>query len=244
VTGGGNSTAGVGPDGSYDGTMGQDKSSMNSNRMNHYRWGGQAGANTALPPQPKGEWTHTQMRGPDGRFTFHAGTASAPPGTEINEIVCSDPGGCSPSGTPPSPAKQIDFNGIGTFKNFTDEPDSDRPIASAYVVTGESYHWFEVHIEDLGEPGGGPTGVDKKNISCSEEGPRTDAFADPPIYEPADCGCSDYYRIRIYQGFVPDFDPVTGEVLNANMVEVIYEVSGYIDHGNFQIHFPTGYDLK
>ncbi len=58
------------------------------------QFGGQAGANTALPPQPAGEWTHHQQRGPSGRFTFHGGTASAPAGTEVDEIRCSDPGGC------------------------------------------------------------------------------------------------------------------------------------------------------
>jgi hypothetical protein len=82
------------------------------------QFGGQAGANTAQPPQPKGEWTHHQQRGPSGRFTFHGGTASAPAGTEIDEIRCSDPGGCKPSGNPPSPAKQLDFDGIGTFKSI------------------------------------------------------------------------------------------------------------------------------
>ena len=85
---------------------------------NSYTAGGQAGANTGQQPQPKGEWTHTQKNGPAGSFTFHAGTASSPLGSEIDVIRCSDPGGCKPSGDPPSPARQLDFDGIGTFKNI------------------------------------------------------------------------------------------------------------------------------
>jgi hypothetical protein len=74
----------------------------------------QAGANTGAQPQRKGEWTHSQHSRPVGSFSFHAGTASAHQGTENAEIRCSDPGGCGPSGNPPSPVKQIDFDGIGT----------------------------------------------------------------------------------------------------------------------------------
>lgn len=88
---------------------------------NAYTAGGQAGANTALPPQPKGEWTHHQQSGPAGAFTFHGGTASAPEGTEIDEIRCSDPGGCAPSGNPPSPAKQLDFVGSGPSRTSGSE---------------------------------------------------------------------------------------------------------------------------
>ena len=82
------------------------------------QFGGQAGANTALPPQPAGEWTHHQQTGPSGDFTFHCGTHSAPEGSEVIAIRCSDPDGCSPSGNPPSPAKQLDFDCIGTFENI------------------------------------------------------------------------------------------------------------------------------
>ena len=139
--------------------------SFNGNR---YHGSGQAGANTALQPQPKGEWTHHQQNGPDGRFIFHAGTASAPQGTEIDLIVCSDPGGCKPSGNPPSPAKQIDFQGIGTFKNI-------NSASLANVIAKETYHWFEVHIEDLCEPGGPNKGA---MGNCPDGGSGTDAFAD------------------------------------------------------------------
>lgn len=229
VTGGGNDTAGVFFDGSYDGTFAEGRSRNSNGPLNRYTFGGQAGAFTAQQPQPYGEWTHHQQSGPSGRFVFHAGTASAPPGTEIDEIVCSDPGGCRPSGDPPSPAKQIDFSGIGTFKNI----ESEDPNLM-YVIAGETYHWFEVHIEDLGEPGRGNSGYNDNG--CPEEGSGTDAFADPPDFvSPAMCDCPDFYRIRIFEAFDPTFE-------DPDMINVIYEVYGYINGGNLQIHYPTGYD--
>jgi len=112
-------------------------------------------------------------------------------------------------------------------------------------VPGETYHWFEVHIEDLGEPGGeSNSNGNAKNSPCPNGGSGTDAFADPPVFQLANCGCADFYRIRIYEGVTPVFDPLTGEITNLNKTNVIYEVSGYIDGGNLQIHPPTGFDLK
>jgi hypothetical protein len=240
VTGGGNATAGINPSGGWDGTLaeGKDNSHKTNGIVDRYTFGGQAGANTAEPPQPKGEWTHHQQSGPDGSFVFHAGTASAPPGTEIDRIVCSDVGYCVPAR--PAPDKQIDFAGVGTFKNI-----KDPSPALANVVLGVTYHWFEVHIEDLGEPGKGKKGDLRPGSSaCPLAGSGTDAFAATPVFSNANCGCPDYYRIRIYQGVIPVFDTSTGEITNMDKTHVIYEVSGYLDGGNFQIHPPTGFDLK
>lgn len=237
VTGGGNDTAGLGIDGVYDGTVAYDKLRLGAGVYNRYTFGGQAGANTALPPQPKGEWTHHQQDGFDGDFVFHGGTASAPPGTEIASIICSDADGpCSSAGL--SPLKQIDFDGIGTFRNIR------NPSAALQgVVPGETYHKFQVHIEDLGEPG---TARSNKNSggNCPAAGSGTDAFADAFAW--ADCNCADYYRIRIFEGVTPVFDPATGELANLAEImgemELIYQVYGYIDGGNLQIHPLTGFD--
>jgi len=237
VTGGGNDTSGIALGGGWDGTMADGKNGNGNGNINRYTFGGQAGANTGAQPQPKGEWTHHQQRGPDGSFIFHAGTASAPIGTEIDQIICSDDGWCNPARQAPS--KQIDFAGVGTFKNIKNPSD---PLKN--VIPGETYHWFEVHIEDLGEPGNEPKGADKKNMICPGNGSGTDAFADPPIFISADCACADVYRIRIYEGVIPEFNSSTGEVMNVNMTNVIYEVAGYINGGNLQIHPPTGFDLK
>jgi hypothetical protein len=207
--------------------------------VDRYTFGGQAGANTALPPQPKGEWTHHQQKGPSGSFSFHAGTASAAAGTEISKIECMDPGFCNPAR--PAPAKQIDFEGIGNFHNLGNG--KNQPvfrIPNATVATGKgnkgytgTYHWFEVNIDDLGEPGV----ANKDHIPvCPSIG--FGIKGDPTL--PADCGCPDFYRITIYNGVYANPD---GSI-TPNKTDVIYEVYGYIDGGNLQIHPLTGFDSK
>ena len=224
---------------------------------NHYRAGGQAGANTALQPQPKGEWTHRQQKGPAGKFTFHGGTASAPEGSEIDVIRCSDPGGCRPSGDKPSPAKQLDFDGIGTFKNIGKKngggiPDFMDKNAGNTVMVGHgnknfdgTFHWFEVNIDDLGEPGNTNP---KKNPGDGTEACPANGFGEKGDQELANCSCSDFYRITIYDGVKasdvkknPDGSIDKSEM---NTTDVIYEVQGYIDGGNLQLHHLTGFDLK
>ena len=224
-------------------------------RENRYSAGGQAGANTALQPQPKGEWTHRQRRGPAGRFTFHGGTASSPVGSEIDVIRCSDPGGCTPSGDPPSPVKQLDFDGIGTFKNIGRKngsriPDFVKDGKNAVVGNGNknydgTLHWFEVNIDDLGEPGN--TNPNKNPGDGSEACPPN-GFGEKGDAALGDCSCSDFYRITIYDGV--DATKVKrnadGSIdrENMNTTDVIYEVSGYIDGGNLQLHHLTGFDRK
>lgn len=226
VTGGGNDTSGLAPDGvSWDGTLaykkkptGHSMTVLGDGADNTYTFGGQAGANTGQQPQPKGEWTHHQKSGYYGSFTFHAGTASAPEGTEIDYIECSDPGFCNPAR--PAPAKQIDFGGIGSFKNLRSK------VLKDLGVTTDTLHWFDVHIEDLGEPG----------KSGQHDEP------DPKVCPPggsggglANCDCPDFYHIKIY--------PASTDLNNPVMTgPPIYEVWGYIDGGNFQIHPPTGFD--
>lgn len=206
VTGGG-----VDQNGNWDGSLAEGK----DDSRDRYQFGGQAGAPTALQPQPSGEWTHHQQRGPSGSFTFHAGTASAPYGTMISYIACVDPGYCNPAR--PAPAKQIDFQGVGTFKNMKGCP----PLIAENVVVGESRHFFIVNIDDAGEPG--KSG--KMDVSfCPDQG-----FGYYGGAELVDCDCPDFYRITIFADESPD--------------TIIYQVYGYIKGGNLQIHPPTGYDL-
>ncbi len=183
-------------------------SHQGSDGANRYEFGGQAGAPNADQPQPHGEWTHHQQRGPDGSFVFHAGTSSAPAETEIDLIVCSDPGWCEQAR--PAPAKQIDFEGVGQFKNIR-----DPSAALGGVVVGETFHWFHVHIEDLGEPGRSGK-QNPPTATCSPDGSAGDL---------ADCDCPDFYHIRIHA----TSDPASA---------VIYDVFGYVTGGNLQIH-PT-----
>ncbi len=196
VTGGG-----VDSTGEWDGSMGRGRDDVD-----RYTFGGQAGARTANQPQPWGEWTHHQQRGPNGRFVFHAGTASAPPETEIDLIECSDPGFCNPAR--PAPNKQIDFEGVGAFKNIR-----KAPAILGGVVAGVTLHWFEVHIEDLGEPGRAGT-QDPPAAQCPPDGSAGAV---------GDCECPDFYSITIHE----DADPAS---------PVIYHVHGYITGGNLQIH--------
>lgn len=183
--------------------------------LNRYTWGGQAGAPTAAQPQPYGEWTHRQHSGPAGKWTFRAGTASSPAETEIDLITCCDPGYCHPAR--PAPAHQIDFQGVGAFKNV-----GTYPVPPGVVVKGpnRTFHWFTVHIEDAGEPGS--QSVPPGDI-CPEAG-----FNCAPL----NCDCPDFYRITIYQG-VKKNQPL-------NTTDKLYEVYGYINGGNFQIHPPIG----
>jgi len=179
-----------------------------------YTFGGQAGANTALPVQPAGEWEHNNHSGPSGSFAFHGGTHSAPDGTEIDRIECSDPGFCDPAR--PAPAHQIDFWGVGMFHNAKNL----SAILAANVVVGETLHWFEVNIDDGGEPGRGKGHLN----SCPSDG-----FGLNGSVALVDCDCPDFYRITIHA----TTDPASA---------VIYRVWGYPIGGNLQIHPLTGFD--
>jgi hypothetical protein len=247
-TGGGVDTDGNWDHGFENGEMFRNGSSNVPEGIDRAQFGGQAGANTALPPQPKGEWTHHQQRGPSGRFTFHGGTASAPAGSEIDDIRCSDPGGCKPSGNPPSPAKQLDFDGIGTFKSIgkgKNEPIFEIPANATAEGKGNkafdgTFHWFEVNIDDLGEPGGLNSGAPDSS-DCPNPG-----FGEKGAEDLANCDCPDFYRIAIYDGV--DADVVVKlpdgsiDITSMNTTNVIYEFYGYIDGGNLQLHHLTGYD--
>jgi hypothetical protein len=162
-----------------------------------YTFGGQAGANTALQPQPAGEWEHNQHDGPNGSFSFHGGTHSAPDGTEIDRIVCMDDGFCKPARH--APAHQLDFWGVGLFHAAKDLPAS----MAQYVIVGESLHAFEVNVDDAGEPG------KETNADCPANG-----FGLHGDEEFVNCDCGDYYRITIH-------------ATNDESSPVIYMVQGY-----------------
>jgi len=179
--------------------------------MDFYTLGGQIGAPSASDPQPFGNWGHTQHRGPDGRFRFHGGTNAHGDDTFIASVVCSDPGYCDPARF--APAKQLDATGVGLFSNAR----GLSPIMAAHVVVQDSRHWFSVHFEDLGEPGGGSNSTES-GADCPPEGSAGGL---------ADCGCPDFYGIKIHATADPGSD-------------VIYEAYGYIRRGNVQIHPPVG----
>ncbi len=180
--------------------------------LDRYQFGGQAGAPTASQPQPFGEWTHHQQKGPSGKFTFHGGTASAPEGTEIDVVTCSDPGFCNPAR--PAPFKQIDFEGVGTFKNVQSGPLKGLVVPDNNKVK-RTFHYFRVHVEDIGEAG--PGGAQPKSPDCTH-------IIGTEIVVPDDCeNCPDVYQIEIHESTDPSS-------------LVIYSVGGFIDNGNLQIH--------
>ena len=183
------------------------------NQGQEYTFGGQGGANTALQPQPKGEWEHNNHTGSAGSFAFHGGTSSAPDGTEIDRIECSDPGFCDPARH--APAHQLDMWGVGQFHSAKDL----TGLLAQYVVEGESLHWFEVNVDDAGEPG------KESEADCPEDG-----FGLHGSEEFVNCDCGDFYRITIRATTDPSST-------------IIYQVWGYFG-GNFQIHPLTGFDQK
>ena len=179
--------------------------------LDRYQFGGQTGAPTAS----YGEWTHHQQKGPMGMFTFHAGTASAPEGTEIDIVTCSDPGFCDPARE--APAKQIDFEGVGTFKNVRSGPlKVNEFVVPDNNKVKRTLHYFRVHVEDIGEPGSG--GKQIKDSDCVHEIGTTIDEGDCVI-------CPDVYQIEIHE-------------TELQSSPVIYSVGGFIDNGNLQIHPP------
>ena len=100
---------------------------------------------------------------------------------------------------------------------FHSAKDLPADLASQIVVS-ESLHWFEVNVDDAGEPG------KETEADCPADG-----FGLHGSEEFVNCDCGDFYRITIRA----TTDPSS---------EVIYTVEGYVT-GNFQIHPLTGYDL-
>jgi len=175
VTGGGvDCFDGILRDGECSGASGKVKK---LNDFDVYTFGGQAGA----PDSLHGEWTHVQHDGPDGKWTFHAGTASAPPDTYTHVIACSDEPACDPAAANGT-FKQIDFAGVGSFRNILDVGGG---LGDA--VEKETLHPYSVHIEDLGEPG-----------RSGKQGPDTGCQIGGYAGELADCECPDFYHITIW----------------------------------------------
>ena len=105
-----------------------------------------------------------------------------------------------------------------------------------------TYHWFEVNVDDLGERGGLNSGAPN-----SDDCPGT-GFGENGTVELANCDCPDFYRITIYDGVDADqVDWLADGSIDPTLLlgqDIIYEFYGYIDGGNLQIHYPTGFDLN
>ena len=138
-------------------------------------------------------------------------------------ITCADPGFCNPAR--PAPFQQIYFEGIGSFKNVHDVGDDGTgdPVAA----DGE-LRWFEVHIEDIGEPGRNGTHRSPHN-SCPLDGFDALSAGGEEIDEDGqDCRrCPDFYRFLLHETDSPGSP-------------VVYEAVGYITGGNLQMHPAVG----
>ena len=147
-------------------------------------WGGQAGAQPAVD----GNWTHHHVVSPSKSFVFHSNS--------LFHIGCSDPGCCVPA-CANAEEHQIDFAGIGRFTN-----------QKGYSFSKESL-CFEVHLEDIGEPG--PGGRWPSSTAPCTHCPGTSV-------EPGDCvNCTDYYELLIFDSAAYDAEGrCTGNVIYYN----------------------------
>jgi hypothetical protein len=211
--------------------------------------GGQINAPSGNTPV-SGHWVHSQHGGANGGFSFHAGTSSAPAGTEISSVECADPGWCVQARC--APFKQLFWTGVGNFAN----QHYSGVFPGCPVTKGNkgTLHRVEVMIGDFGE-NDNPTrkegylpDQDPENCNWSEN-LAADGYAFPtdmpwtaadavPLSSTPDpkfgyrdgqiCDkCPDYYQIRIFCDESASSD-------------VIYEFAGYLQHGNYQIHPETG----
>lgn len=210
-----------------------------------YTIGGQVGAPQANDPS-YGEWNHTQHDHPIyGSFSFHAGTASASPGTEISSITCTDPGWCVQARC--APFKQIFWDGVGEFQNIKSNAGWLGGVSCSVVPPSQNKknpgtkHYFRAHVGDFGEPGGNFIGFDGPQPSeefCTWMSGGLDPFFTVLIDQVPDpkfaskggqaCeNCPDWYEIEIHC----TADPAS---------PVIYRVRDFIDRGNLQIHPEVG----
>jgi len=214
--------------------------------------GGQINAPSGNQP-PSGHWEHTQHGGAEGNFSFHAGTSSAPDGTQISTVECNDPGWCVQARC--APFKQLFWTGIGNFANQHFEavfPGCD--VVPAKPNKGGTLHFVRVMIGDFGEndrPTREASLVDENPETCDwfdklkaagYEGPpgpfdaSSAVFLDSALDDQfGDKGgqlcdkCPDYYQIEIYC----DESPEPGDI-------PIYTFEGFLQHGNYQLHPATG----
>lgn len=147
----------------------------------------------------------------------YSGTASAPTGTRILSVQCSEPGYCQPAR--PSPFKRIVWEGVGsTFKNITSETLQAACNISTDGSGTHTLHYYRALVEDIGEPGAGGSQLKKK--SCSH-------VIGSSITANECTSCPDAHQIEVH---------CTEDSTSA----VIYSIGGFIDGGNFQIHPAVG----
>jgi hypothetical protein len=271
MTGGNNTVA---PDGEVEyvvGTYGEVIKRVqvrkNSTTEFKYTTGGQIGASQAGclpgPDNQFGEWEHSHHQNGELKFSFHAGSHSAPDDAYIHCIACSDPKWCTQARC--APFKQIFWEGTGVFKNAKN---NDSPIKLDGCTIdpwanpsddGYSLHYYYAHVGDFGEPG---------NTCPNPVDPNDPCLKQQPTWNPATCHWQsggvdiDDTELMLPQPPVPDpkFPQFfrKGGVLCENCpdwyeieiycsetppgpgVAPIYRASGWLTGGNYQIHPEVG----
>ncbi len=261
MTGGHNTVA---PDGSYYVVPGGSevirsvvssgkKTTTSTTTTFKYTVGGQIGAPEAGCCTPGvdcapgnggyGEWEHSHHENGTLKFSFHAGTHSAPPDSYIQCITCTDPGWCVQARC--APFKQIFWEGTGVFQNPNQKSDSPFTLSGCTIDPNagktHSLHYYQAHIGDFGEPGN--TGKQKTwdpNV-CHWTSGGVDVentvfmTPQPPVPDPkfGDKGgqscdaCPDWYEIEVHCTANPSSP-------------IIYRAAGYLTGGNHQIHPEVG----
>ncbi|MDP3296874.1 MAG: hypothetical protein Q8N09_04670 [Thermodesulfovibrionia bacterium] len=261
MTGGHNTVA---PDGSYYVVPGGSevirsvvssgkKTTTSTTTTFKYTVGGQIGAPEAGCCTPGvdcapgnggyGEWEHSHHENGTLKFSFHAGTHSAPPDSYIQCITCTDPGWCVQARC--APFKQIFWEGTGVFQNPNQKNDSPFKLSGCTIDpnAGKTHtlHYYKAHVGDFGEPGN--TGKQKSwdpNVchwtSGGVEVENTVLMTpQPPVPDPkfGDKGgqscdaCPDWYEIEVHCTANPSSP-------------IIYRAAGYLTGGNHQLHPEVG----
>ena len=190
-----------------------------------------------------GEWEHSHHENGVLKFSFHAGTHSAPSDSYIQCITCSDPFWCVQARC--APFKQIFWEGTGVFQNPNPKSDSPFTLSGCTIDPNagktHSLHYYQAHVGDFGEPGN--TGKQKSwdpNVchwtSGGVEVENTVLMTpQPPVPDPkfGDKGgqscdaCPDWYEIEVHCTASPSSP-------------IIYKAAGYLTGGNHQIHPEVG----
>lgn len=193
-----------------------------------------------------GEWEHSHHENGTLKFSFHAGTHSAPPDSYIQCITCSDPFWCVQARC--APFKQIFWEGTGVFQNPNPNSNSPFTLSGCTIdpVAGQTHslHYYQAHVGDFGEPGNTGNqksydaavcswhsgGVEVENTVLMQPQPPQ---ADPKFPQFFDKGgvlcedCPDWYEIEIHCTDSPSSP-------------IIYKAAGYLTGGNHQIHPAVG----
>jgi uncharacterized repeat protein (TIGR01451 family) len=103
-----------------------------------------------------GETTGNTANNKAASFDFHSGTAAAPQGAFIENIICDDPGWCVQARC--APDKQIFWEGTGIFRSASNiDPSEEFAKCVTPGTKGNktpSIHYYRAHVGDFGEPAG------------------------------------------------------------------------------------------